>query len=72
MGEKIYLKNNQGALVLGDDGMIELHLPKKDDPVPDFVTPLTIISILLKTNDEDFRKYVLSRWDEIVKNYDSI
>jgi len=73
MGERIYLKNNQGALILSETGPLELHIPKMndEDTVPDFIAFLTTISILLKTNDERFQKYMARCWNEIVKNHDS-
>ena len=68
MGQRIYLNNQQSALVLGDDGYQALHVPelKPDDNVPDGMALLTTIAVLLKLDDLDFQEYMAKRWNEIV------
>ena len=71
MGKTIHLTDDQAALVLDETGFHELYIPNQDDDdiVPDYVSFLTIISLLLKKNDENFQKYMAKRWNEIVEEY---
>jgi hypothetical protein len=69
VGEKIYLKNSQAALILGNNGESSLYIPKQADEevVSDSATLLTGIAILLKTQDKRFFKYMARRWKELIK-----
>ena len=68
MGQRIYLKQKQSALVLGEGGYRALHVPemKPDDNVPGGMRLLITIEILLKLDDLDFQEYMVKRWNEIV------
>ena len=72
MGEKIYVNNEQAALVLGSNGFVMLCIPKFIDAdheiVPDYVAFLSAISILIKTEDKKFQMYMAKRWNEIISN----
>jgi len=70
MGYHIYLNNKQSALIVDVSGVHSLHIPNQNDEdiVPGHITALTTISILLKTQDVKFQKYIERRWNELIAN----
>ena len=61
MGTRIYLNNNQAALVLSKDGKVGVHIPKVGEdnkPVPGYIITLVGIAALVKTQDKKFFRLV--------------
>ncbi|MCK5616392.1 hypothetical protein KAR91_81775 [Candidatus Pacearchaeota archaeon] len=64
------LKKNDVRLTMDRHGFLRLEIPKQGDEenVPDYVYFLTVIGILIKTEDARFKKYVSRRGNEIFKD----
>jgi len=62
---KIKLKDNEAAVIFGEDS-VSMWLPPID-PVPNHVIMATTIGILLKIQDEDFKKYLDRRFEELMQ-----
>jgi len=62
------LKKDDMALVANRDGFKELALPKELDDceeVPEYVTLLATVGMLLDADDEEFKALVWRKWEEI-------
>lgn len=64
------LKKTDVRLTMDRHGFLRLEIPNQEDGeiVPDYVYFLTIIGILIKTEDARFKKYVSRRGNEIFED----
>ena len=68
MKTEIKLKDTQAALIMDEDGKIEIILPDKDDDefIPEYILFMATIAILIKKDDEEFFDFLIKKWEELV------
>jgi hypothetical protein len=70
---KIVLDPGESAIVIDEEMNVVLYLPEFDekdgeDPVPDSILLSTIITVLLKSDDQEFLDLIEKKSDELFEN----
>jgi hypothetical protein len=70
MKKKRRLKKSQARLTIDEHGFSSLEIPNQGDEefVPDYVYFLTVIGILIKTEDSNFQKYIARKGNQLFKD----
>jgi hypothetical protein len=64
---RIYLRKDQVAIILSEEGEMKLSIPKgvkKMDGVPDWIIYWTGLSILISKNDKRLQRLIKKQLDE--------